>query len=1524
VIGELTQQQQYYMQQQQLQQQQLMMQQNQSVYQQQPPRNPHNFNLLQTAFAVDPSLGSRLFAEIMQKILIQRNGEDYMRSVRSLLRETVKNSRAEFELSRFVSELVSDSMVKRYYFETTRPVFTANEQTLFSFAGGLADFTQVQVRERYVNAICDLITVCILVAITAPIKEAYLRRQIETRDILIKYYMCMTQIQCDAVKWLQTTVRCTYETSATELVKHLCKLLFMVDKPGEQYHYIDNWITEQERATVFRVVSEIPVLSETLLHVLCIANTLPDNLYWLMLCIEENLLKTAALVHTKEVYSLRMGATAQAEDFVKLLFNICLYKHEQAPELAVSVLYWKAWQILLIVCALDPQEFGYMAWQRYPTLRLLMEMIIIDDYNYPPQSSITDELTVDKYRAFETQASALERQEILEFENRFELKQGSHVVRTEANSQLIGKVMRYDPSGPPRRPQNDTIQNIKKLNSEYKLGQMLCKCRQPDYLLTLIKRQTSSMSFAWLSSLIESSSNDCLDIMPIQCVCEFVWNLLNGDETNTFKKQINWTNLEQLLQRLRAILVKSDLNDSHTIQQIVDTFEYFLNKLCSDKISMRAAALRILARLFTNAPSLSGAGILTPAIVDLRHLISVFKQLSSFEIYVKPLLFKYIRRILMVETNVDHICIYLDFLFEQLLSDFKQQHELESSIRMELDATAAGSAASHIPIKSESFKSNYNEIAIDLAEFMFKRVYCVRSLQFLKPISTAINLEDNFNKLINEKQKFRDYLIKFASIVVQLNEYELNNETSTINGEHMSVSEMNIRALLNSKQEFNRRNLNDNSYLLLQIGPSAAETVKYVYIHEAAYNLIVYLCLLAIDMRINDRLFDAEYRLMSDSDELINDELRRLMICLFVEEENGRSVATYLNCRLSEALNNSVKEKLLRINIISSSSAFKLLLNKQLNLSNNDEHTLLIVALNRLVSSFSGFVELLDCLLTTYGLSTSSVYCILSSLDKLLRNISQTDLESQISSVCDLHSTNLTYLSQVADTYAKSLRLLSDNSEVGEILVRELNRLKEKFKIISKKSSSTSGLFAFDDARRSSISTETITSSSNSDLSESVAAAHSSIKLTNMQKKINELKSRISLHRVTSKQINTSLDESGGAEPDMIIDEPDETKSSIVSFKRLIDSSTNHDLESNMNKFISEISASNEQRLTVLSECIIEYERTAECTKSSTIINKTSKRCVVDLLLDYMCHFDSQIVNKRFEQQSRLLFELREPLSNVTFPYLFEFSNTMISIYSQSTSNQNSDVTRSFLLSLFVHQANWNKLHECVDYLLNKLLASRSSISYRVNSSAVLDFFSSLIHIPELWKGTECKMLEKYSEENVLNLNESQVCSLIDLIIEESCLMAESRMKKCSLNSENFIAIRSNEPKINEMTGFDEIKQRLFKRIQLLKHFTKSFEGAAKESLHERIVNRVLREQQSTFKRVSSNLSLNNSVFQTQGIDWLKLSSIRDKNFYRIQRFFLYNLYLEENNIIHYIPNLHRLFSDLYHQVDMPTKVSYI
>ena len=330
----------------------------------------------------------------MQKILLQRNADELLRSLRSILKETIRNSRQDFDLQRFVVELVNDAVVRSLMGGTTesKPVL---------LSGALADFSQVSIQNRFVNAVCDLVTGCILVAITPAIKEAYLRKQSEGRDVLIKYYMCVSQAQCDAVSWLQSQVLASYKLQPSELMRCLFKLLFMVEKP-EQCYTIDNWPSEQERATMFRVVSEIPVLSETLHQVLQVAKALPEDMIMLALCVEENLLKTAALVHIKDVYSLKMQ---KCDVFVQSLFNMCLYSSQTTSSLALSVPYWKAWQILLILSALDPRGFGSIGWETYPTLRLLMEMVITEDYAFPPASSITDQLGTEHFRAIENQVS---------------------------------------------------------------------------------------------------------------------------------------------------------------------------------------------------------------------------------------------------------------------------------------------------------------------------------------------------------------------------------------------------------------------------------------------------------------------------------------------------------------------------------------------------------------------------------------------------------------------------------------------------------------------------------------------------------------------------------------------------------------------------------------------------------------------------------------------------------------------------------------------------------------------------------------------------------------------------------------------------------------------------------------------------------------------------------------------------------------------------------------------------------------
>lgn len=74
------------------------------------------------------------------------------------------------------------------------------------------------------------------------------------------------------------------------------------------------------------------------------------------------------------------------------------------------------------------------------------------------------------------------------------------------------------------------------------------------------------------------------------------------------------------------------------------------------------------------------------------------------------------------------------------------------------------------------------------------------------------------------------------------------------------------------------------------------------------------------------------------------------------------------------------------------------------------------------------------------------------------------------------------------------------------------------------------------------------------------------------------------------------------------------------------------------------------------------------CDTISSIEKRDLKNQIylINILTNYLCRFDSNIVNKRFDEQVKLVFEFRKSSLN--------FSN---------------------LISIFLHQANWEKIFDC-------------------------------------------------------------------------------------------------------------------------------------------------------------------------------------------------------------------------------------
>ncbi|XP_078691976.1 integrator complex subunit 1-like [Branchiostoma floridae x Branchiostoma belcheri] len=551
-------------------------------------RNPNNMSLLAVLFQHSPEEAAKYLAVVFQELLTNR--EDYLRAVRALLREIIRALRGDLNFAAFCRSLMQ---------ERSEPQFTDMEGHL---------------KERLLLQLTDLICLGCLLSVTAAVKEAASavsrgdKKDVET---LRRFQLQSSVIQRDSVWWLHTIAPGMFKLNSTDYVQCIQKVLFM--ESAESYYSKDNWPPEGERAYLLRLVSEVPVQEDTLMRLLVIglSRDLP-------------LSAVEALDLADQV--VRRAASLQSPDFDVLpverlqlldaVLNLCAYHHPEniqlpqgyePPTLAISNLYWKGWMLLLTVSAFNPANIGHAAWEHYPQLKCFMEMVMTNDYDWPPGTLATEEKKAELINK-ELQICELEKQEILEFESHLAAA-STKVSITEANSLLISQLISMDPSGVARRPPPSILQQLRSLNKSLKLGHLLCRCRNPDFLLDIIQRQGTSQSMPWLAELVESSEGS-MEVLPVQCLCEFLLHDIGeeaAEQEDEELQEMERTRAEgdrlkqksrkqdQLRRRLQTLLYGPDSqpNETHEVLQ------YFLRRLGSQQRAARNLAARALSMLLS-------------------------------------------------------------------------------------------------------------------------------------------------------------------------------------------------------------------------------------------------------------------------------------------------------------------------------------------------------------------------------------------------------------------------------------------------------------------------------------------------------------------------------------------------------------------------------------------------------------------------------------------------------------------------------------------------------------------------------------------------------------------------------------------------------------------------------------------------------------------------------------------------------------------------------------------------------------
>ena len=125
-------------------------------------------------------------------------------------------------------------------------------------------------------------------------------------------------------------------------------------------------------------------------------------------------------------------------------------------------------------------------------------------------------------RAQELQVANIEKQQILEFESQLAAASSKQLI-TEQSSLLLSTIIGLNPHGPLRRPPQPVLDQLKQLNTHYKIGHLLCRSRKPDFLLDILQRQGTNQAMPWLADLVENSEGS-FSVLPVQCLCEFLLN----------------------------------------------------------------------------------------------------------------------------------------------------------------------------------------------------------------------------------------------------------------------------------------------------------------------------------------------------------------------------------------------------------------------------------------------------------------------------------------------------------------------------------------------------------------------------------------------------------------------------------------------------------------------------------------------------------------------------------------------------------------------------------------------------------------------------------------------------------------------------------------------------------------------------------------------------------------------------------------------------------------------------------------
>uniref|UniRef100_A0A671REW8 Integrator complex subunit 1-like n=1 Tax=Sinocyclocheilus anshuiensis TaxID=1608454 RepID=A0A671REW8_9TELE len=1308
-------------------------------------RNPNNMQVLHTVLQHSPEQAPKFLALVFQDLLT--NKDDYLRASRALLREIIKQTKHEINFQSFCLGLMQERKE--------------------------ASYVDMEFKERFVIQVTDLLTVSMMLGITAQVKEAGIawdKGEKKNLEGLRSFQNQIAAIQRDAVWWLHSVVPTISKVGPKDYVHCLHKVLF-TEQP-ETYYKWDNWPPESDRNFFLRLCSEVPLLEDTLMRILVIglSRDLPLGPADAME-LADHLVKRAAGVQSDDLEVLRV----ERIQLIDAVLNLCTYHHPeniqlpagyQPPNLAISTLYWKAWLLLLVVAAFNPQK-----------------IVSVLNYSYPP-CTVADEETKTEMINRELQISQKERQEILAFESHLAAASTKQTI-TENNSLLLSQLTSLDPKGPPRKPPPLVLDQVKSLNQSLRLGHLLCRSRNPDFLLNIIQRQASSQSMPWLADLVQSSEGS-LDVLPVQCLCEFLLHDAADDASSVddeeegeskeqrVKKRQRQQKQRQLLGRLQDLLLGPKADEQTTCEVL----DYFLRRLSSSQVASRVLAMKGLSLVLTEGALKDGEERDQLMEEDSRDaellpgyqwLLQDLPKLPLFD-SVRGLTSSALQQAIHLETDPQTISAYLIYLSQ------------------------------HAPVEEQSL---HNDLALDVARLIVERSTIMNSLfskHSCRPESDAVlsALISIFSSYIRRMRKTKEGedLYSWSESQDQVFLRWTTGETATM---HILVVHAMVILLTLGPPK------GDEFYKLLDIwfpDKKPLPTAFLVDTSEEALLLPDWLKLRMIRSEVS-RLVDAALQ-----------DLEPQQLLLFVQSfgipvSSMSKLLQYLDQAVShdpQTLEQNIMDKNYMAHLVevqhergaTGGHTFHSLLSASLpphrdssevsraKVTVETPHGSVKMRAVSQVPVIGPEDDLAGILLQLFPLKVDPRWPpppVRPLSLALQQTLAQEVLRARQGHIHQGGATGRLLQAFVAllnSTHAGALVMAMHHSHtISCPLLRQLHLYQ---RLVSQDVGFSSLFFNAVVQMLTWLENSAAETGPLHSLLKSLAAQYShKHRITDVRTGFLHLAEALAYRRdseVAVRGIFASLraGEKCNAEPELI--------RKVLQGLMEVKSPYLEELLSLLMTIGTETGTPGHTAGPVAMVISLLLQETEE---RGVKIEVDSKICSLPgscsgLLVDWLELLDPEVTSVCSDLQQKLLFAQNKAKSGVSVAPSY----------------------RPYLLALLTHQSNWSTLHQCISSLLNK------HRDQRLDPTSALDFLWACSHIPRIWQGRDQKTPQKRTEQFVLKLSSEELISLVDLILSESELSCrDSTTSKSALDQVSCSLLQSRLPLLHSClhSDLDNVKK---------------------------------------------------------------------------------------------------------------------